>query len=40
MGLWGDPAELVGAAICLASDVSGFTNGRIIRVDAGMPAVL
>ncbi len=37
---WGDPAELVGAAVFLASDASEFVNGQIIYVDGGILAAL
>ena len=39
-GRWGDPAELEGAAVFLASAASDFVNGQIIYVDGGMLAVL
>ncbi len=39
-GRWGDPTELVGAAIFLASDASNYVNGQIIYVDGGMLATL
>ena len=39
-GRWGDPAELVGAAVFLASAASDFVNGQIIYVDGGLLAVL
>jgi gluconate 5-dehydrogenase len=39
-GRWGDPAELGGAAVFLASDASSFVNGQILYVDGGMLAVL
>jgi gluconate 5-dehydrogenase len=37
-GRWGDPAELIGAAIFLASPASDFVNGQIIYVDGGILA--
>ena len=39
-GRWGDPAELVGAAVFLASAASDFINGQIIFVDGGITASL
>ena len=39
-GRWGDPAELVGAAVFLASAASDFVNGQIIYVDGGILAAL
>jgi gluconate 5-dehydrogenase len=37
---WGDPDELQGAAIFLASRASDFVNGHILYVDGGMLATL
>jgi gluconate 5-dehydrogenase len=39
-GRWGDPEELVGAAVFLASPASSFVNGQILYVDGGMTAVV
>jgi gluconate 5-dehydrogenase len=35
---WGQPSELVGTAIYLASDASSFVSGQIIYVDGGLLA--
>jgi gluconate 5-dehydrogenase len=37
---WGDLADLVGAAVFLASDASNFVNGHILYVDGGVTATL
>ena len=39
-GRWGDPSELVGVAVFLASDASSFVNGQVIYVDGGLLAAL
>ncbi len=39
-GRWGDPAELVGTAVYLASSASNFVTGQIIYVDGGILAAL
>ena len=37
---WGQPEELVGAAVFLASAASNFVNGQTVYVDGGFLAVL
>jgi len=37
---WGDPSDLEGAAIFLASQASDFVNGQIIYVDGGILATI
>ena len=39
-GRWGEPKELVGAAVFLASSASDFVNGQVIYVDGGILAAL
>jgi gluconate 5-dehydrogenase len=39
-GRWGDPEDLVGTAVFLASSASDFVNGQIIYVDGGILATL
>jgi len=35
---WGDPAELIGAAVFLASKASDYVNGHLLYVDGGLMA--
>ncbi|MGE9550346.1 gluconate 5-dehydrogenase [Erwinia amylovora] len=37
---WGDPEELVGAAVFLSSKASDFVNGHLLFVDGGMLAAV
>ncbi len=36
MGRAGQPQEIIGVALYLASDASAYTNGAVIKVDGGM----
>lgn len=36
MGRAGNPNEVVGAAVYLASDASSYTNGAVIKIDGGL----
>lgn len=38
LGRWGDPAELGGAAVFLASQAGSYVNGHLLMVDGGMTA--
>lgn len=40
MGRWGDPAELGGAVVFLASDAASFVTGTVVTVDGGFTASL
>ena len=40
MGRWGQPEELVGTAVYLASRASDFVSGQILYVDGGFTAAM
>ncbi len=40
MGRWGEPDELGGAAVFLASDASNYVNGHILYVDGAFTATV
>lgn len=37
---WGNPEELIGAAVYLAAPASDFVNGHLLFVDGGMLAAV
>lgn len=37
---WGDPTDLMGPAVFLASDASNFVNGHVLYVDGGILAYI
>jgi gluconate 5-dehydrogenase len=39
-GRWGQPKELIGTVVYLASDAANFVNGQIIYVDGGLLAAI
>jgi NAD(P)-dependent dehydrogenase (short-subunit alcohol dehydrogenase family) len=39
LGRWGEPEDLVGAALFLCSDAARFITGEVLRVDGGYLAV-
>ena len=40
MGRWGDPAELAGPAVFLASDAASYFTGHVLVADGGLTAAL
>ena len=40
LGRWGEPDDLAGPAVFLASDASNFVNGHILYVDGGILAYI
>ena len=40
MARWGDPAELAGPAVFLASEAASFVIGQVLVADGGLTAAL
>ncbi len=36
LGRWGNPAEIAGAAVFLASDAASYVNGLVLSIDGGL----
>jgi gluconate 5-dehydrogenase len=40
MGRWGDPSELAGPTVFLASNAASYVTGHVLVVDCGLTAAL
>lgn len=40
LGRWGDPSEIAGAAVFLASNAGSYVNGHVLSVDGGLTVTL
>ncbi len=40
MGRWGEPREIGGAAVFLASDAASYVNGHVLTVDGGLSVTM
>ena len=40
LGRWGEPSELAGPAVFLASDAAAYITGHVLTVDGGLTAAL